>query len=35
MELQKECDKRKNNLFSDIKPDANNNGRKGHAGETE
>ena len=27
--------KEKNNLFSDLKPDANNKGRKGHTGETE
>ena len=26
---------KKNNLFSDLKPDANNKGRKGHTGETE
>ena len=31
----KECDKGKNNLFTDLKPDANNKGRKGHTGETE
>ena len=34
-ELHKECDKGKNNLFTDLKPDANNKGRKGHTGETE
>ena len=27
--------KEKNNLFSDLKADANNNGRKGHTGEME
>ena len=27
--------KEKNNLSSDLKPDANNNGRKGHTSETE
>ena len=33
-EQRKECDKGKNNLFSDLKPDANDKERKGHTGET-